>query len=415
MTGIERLRELIKENEPGRYIVVPAVSGTYQGGYIAATMDIYNKLDAIADQIEREQDKVAQMDWDAVREVAADMASRVFMSATIDELLRDWSRKLADASDGHDPAADVSMSAYDLLPQEERDAIAWVRDQGGLERVKQQRYESIPRAAYERKRRALLGHIAECETALGKRREAIARLADENDALRLERAQMRPRLMPDGMEWLVEAWPRFEDDAPVRFCDDFERDGEQHGVGSVGLCADGSFSVNYLAYSKGERIKRPAPKVLDADGVEVRVGDTVWTVESLRQGTVKQIIRAHDGKWRDTACVDVVFDGHNHGNYVMPDLLTHRAPVLAADGKPLREGETAYDKDGTEWTIACIDIDFLSDCVQVRGADRTSYVKPSQLTHERPDSYDELWEDIEDCNVGYTEFMRRVKKLAGGA
>lgn len=30
----------------------------------------------------------------------------------------------------------VTMSAYDLLPDEDRKAIAWVREQGGLERVR---------------------------------------------------------------------------------------------------------------------------------------------------------------------------------------------------------------------------------------------------------------------------------------
>ena len=29
-------------------------------------------------------------------------------------------------------------------------------------------------------------------------------------------------------------------------------------------------------YEQGQRVKRPAPKVLDADGVEIKAGDTVW-------------------------------------------------------------------------------------------------------------------------------------------
>lgn len=83
MTGIERLREFAK------------------GCRLIGQRAYSNAIGDIADQIEREQDKVSKTDWDTVRKVSADMADRVFMSATIDELLRDWSRKLNDATDGH--------------------------------------------------------------------------------------------------------------------------------------------------------------------------------------------------------------------------------------------------------------------------------------------------------------------------
>ena len=120
-----------------------------------------------------------------------------------------------------DPADDVSMSAYDLLPADERDAIAWVRDHGGLDYVKSEWRSRVPHDRYERRRQRLLGHIAECERALGRRNERISELEERvrvreraNDELNEELNAMRPRLMPDGM-----CWPVFEDGEPVRIGD----------------------------------------------------------------------------------------------------------------------------------------------------------------------------------------------------
>ena len=328
MTGIERLSEVVREL-----------------GRFSFCYDLYVRLSDIADQIEREQD------------------------------------------------AKVADSTYDALPQEDRYAIAWVREHGGVERVKQQRYESIPRAAYERKRRALLGHIAECETALGKRREAIARLADENDALRLERAQMRPLLMPEGMEW-----PRFEDGEPVRFLDDFERYGDENGVSAVTMYSDGSFALNCRAYSKGEHVKRPdfhnstkvnarltshspapATNVLDADGAEIGVGDDLYSVE----GMLKFHVSAIDKKSGRIA-TEAMFA---LDKWADPTMYTHRAPVLAADGKPLREGEHVWHVEtGTELVVKELPKPGAYQAVVVFAppASHLTSFDPDQLTHERP-------------------------------
>lgn len=77
------------------------------------------------------------------------------------------SRKVATSLTSHSDASDVTMSAHDLLPEAERDAIAWVREHGGLEEV-------------------------------------------------------RKRLMPEGMEW-----PRFEDGEPVRIGDEVVDEAEE--------------------------------------------------------------------------------------------------------------------------------------------------------------------------------------------
>ena len=415
-----------------------------------------NELRSIADQIEREgeeydrrQSKRWTIVWWMVREMEQHVSG---VKGAEDSPVARWARELryalkSDTSDERDaqnpscahpaetadvtseaekvtrdPVEDVSMSAYDLLPQEEREAIAWVREHGGLERVKQQRYESIPRAAYERKRRALLGHIAECETALGKRREAIARLADENDALRLERAQMRPRLMPEGMEWPT------VDGKPVDFTTGYE---PSLGVlEAVSIYSNGACEVmSHDGIIKNVKdIHVLKPKVLDADGAEIRVGDEVFVIATGKTHHVTVI--DHIGK-RFKSMEQMGDDA----TWLDPSLFTHRAPVLAADGRPLREGETVWDKDtGDRFEVDGFSEDGFVVCWDLDKCEADIEIKPSQLTHERPvvDTWERLEEDagknpFDYCkDVGHRldtcenseaykalDLVRRAKALAG--
>ena len=187
--------------------------------------DLGGALMDVADQIERER----ACDEDAIENV------RLIVGGVIDDMERHvsgvegaddspvarWARELrhamkSDASDEcgaqkpswhdhadaadvtsgaakvtRDPADDVSMSAYDLLPADEREAIAWVREHGGLERVKAQRRESMPRAAYERKKAGFLGHIAECERALRRRNQRIEELGHRASDLAVDGKPLR--------------------------------------------------------------------------------------------------------------------------------------------------------------------------------------------------------------------------------
>ena len=143
----------------------------------------------------------------------------------------------------------------------------------------------------------------------------------------------------------------------------------------------------------------PAPKVLDADGVEIRVGDRLYDTDTGCGRTVRAV--------NDNGTVE--FEGYeNRGWFVR--FLTHRAPVLAADGRPLREGETVWGigREQHEYTVlgqpglgggtgrfkvACHDVTDDVDC----------YCDPSQLTHEQPDS----WELLEaDCSMNTGVYTR---------
>jgi len=99
---------------------------------------------------------------------------------------------------------------------------------------------------------------------------------------------------------ILAMWPRFEDGELVMpgdkvhyssaYNDETEIEVESITAmdGYFVLCDDECRSNQY---EQGQRVKRPAPKVLDADGVEIKVGDTVWyrslcTMGSMRKATV---------------------------------------------------------------------------------------------------------------------------------
>ena len=260
---------------------------------------------------------------------------------------------------------------------------------------------------------------------------------DEIRRLKEEIEAMRPRLMPEGMEWLVEAWPRFEDGEPVRLGDrvsvtvhDDHGDRESEFdvdcmtfYGNGARIGGGNRSVKLL---QGERVKRPAPKAFDADGVEIRVGDTVWHVETGEQCKVVEA---------DSRSVSVDFrvdgDGTKHTGSILPTNLTHRAPVLAADGKPLREGETVWSANtGEKLEVVGFDGDYVKCRYDgmAAGIPEHGLWHAHELTHERPESWERIEEDAGCTATEYNErrgttfttkqqvardLVRRAKKLAG--
>lgn len=252
--------------------------------------------------------------------------------------------------------------------------------------------------------------------------------------------ELRRRLVPEGMEWLVEAWPRFEDGEPVRVGDEFMgKDGKTYTVKQIrfmgcyfslyDFCDDKpQFKADY-----GERVKRPAPKVLDADGAEIELGDDLYSVEGGLKFHVSHIDRVSN-----RIATDAMFA---LDKWADPSMYTHRAPVLAADGRPLREGETVWDVLGKrQFTVLEIGPDTMLggynvNTVGVDGMGLKGWSKPSDLTHERPDSWERLEEDvasascpdvycanhhIDASDASYEwamarDIVRRAKKLAGDA
>lgn len=90
--------------------------------------------------------------------------------------------------------------------------------------------------------------------------------------------------------------PRFEDGEPIQFDDrldygcvrgiTFNSDKNPNYRGKFGII----FDSGTLLYNVGEPVKRPQFKVLDADGVEINVGDTVWYVATGNKHIVEELL-----------------------------------------------------------------------------------------------------------------------------
>ena len=329
MTGIERLREIVREF-----------------GDVSFCYGLYLRLADVADQIEREQNEM------------------------------------------------VADSPYDALRPDDRKAIAWVRDHGGLEEVEAHWSGRVPLTSVKRmvelhksKRERLKAHISSLERVCAERRDKIIEL-------RKTIAEMRPRLMPEGMEW-----PRYEDGEPVRIGDvAVLADNEPHEVESMEFFADKSCKLKgkdtpwMNTIFKGQVAKRPEPKVLDADGAEVRVGDTVYEVDTGEQMWVCAL-----PKQGEYSCVKLRL-ANGMSTALDPCRLTHERPVLDADGVQIKVGDTVYDRDSETDTPLTV-VDVSSDLVrcEYRWKDGKTYrpcYPPSALTHTKPEI--DTWERLEE-------------------
>ena len=161
---------------------------------------------------------------------------------------------------------------------------------------------------------------------------------------------------------ILDMWPRFEDGEYVWFGDAVEA---HHGGAIIveaieftrgAVCVkdakDGDWDTSMYAMHP---LKRPVPKVLDADGVEIKVGDTVWTLDGL-EGVVTKV---EDG----AACIACESD---YAQREEADNLTHARPEswerLEEDAcKGVCEYAGAYRKSGTIDSHECDGCRFDSD------------------------------------------------------
>ena len=177
-----------------------------------------------------------------------------------------------------------------------------------------QQLESVEDKAERRKKHiGYLGTALHDKNALLEQRGGtIARLTAENGKLRKQVPTERERQ-------ILAMWPRFEDGKPVMFGDRFiDHRVNERTVRSVIVNNDGvelrTFDGTFDWHETGERVKRPVQSALDADGVEIKVGDTVWHEDGSEQ-LVEEMnrygVRCFDGDKRRT------FD---------PKYLTHTRP-----------------------------------------------------------------------------------------
>lgn len=380
MTGLERLRALGREQEERSWSTVGKVRGRL--------------MLQIAEQIEDERFR-EQL---AVERVASEMELHCLgVEGMDDSPVARWARELREALGG-----DERDHA------DEREAIAWVRKHGGLDAVK---------------RDAACWNTAEniAQTTLGwlARVCPVAGIEKCGYGVALEKLEdaINRRLMPEGMEWLVDAWPRFEDGEPIRFGDWFENDNDGKSVLRKSVLStvtirdlrDGRDCCFFwklgdgpraVLLKDGERVRRPAPKVLDADGVEIREKRDVWWIcEGDERGVHAERLRV------ETICPNglVECSPYNGGTwvYLEPSELYVNKPVPASDGRPLREGETVWDVYG-QGPLVVRALPSEGEQLAVLDNGGTNFYRyPEKLTHERPDSWERMEEDCAKSDVDY--------------
>lgn len=131
-------------------------------------------------------------------------------------------------------------------------------------------------------------------------------------------------------------------------------------------------------------VERPA--VFAADGLPIREGETVYSINDGKRATVKSLfgniglqMESDDGDCFETA----------------PLNLTHERPVLGADGLPIKVGETVW-YDGAEYVVDRVYTASDGDCsVDLEFGDLRSAtnVWPQLIDHTPPDTQERIDDD----------------------
>ena len=132
---------------------------------------------------------------------------------------------------------------------------------------------------------------------------------------------------------------------------------------------------------------------------EVKTGDK-FVVETIYSGMTEPDFPVHTVKCHKLSDITA--------HMFAPDMLTHRAPVLAADGKPLREGETVWSiEDGGPYKVTGIDPIVKEIRIKDESMELGVWVAACGLTHTKPEPSDS-WERIEeDAGCTATKYNER--------
>lgn len=244
--------------------------------------------------------------------------------------------------------AEVADSPYDAILPEDRDALAWVRDHGGLDSVK----------------RLLDWVVGHCSTKQqldfdfwlsGRVMHELGFEEDMADRDEVER-RLLARLMPEGYKW-----PRYESGEPLRYEDRYVYDGREREVWHVDFDSCGEPTIlnkdgTRSHPDKGERVKRPT--VPASDGEPLEVGQTVWDTDA-EADTPLTVVEVSSDLVR---CEYTWKDGKTYRPCYPPDQLTHQRPdswerveddaTLSPEVYCHRNGIDISKKDGTEIFLA---------------------------------------------------------------
>ncbi len=122
--------------------------------------------------------------------------------------------------------------------------------------------------------------------------------------------------------------PRFDDGEPVQFGDSFLRWDGKNGNDGENVVEIAVQSGDHYRWAlngdccTSQFVKRPAPKLLDSDGVPIAVGDTVWFCgDDSGRYTVSAVEPTLGGNW----CLTVFNDAATI-HEVRPSQVTHHEP-----------------------------------------------------------------------------------------
>lgn len=177
-----------------------------------------------------------------------------------------------------------------------------------------QQLESAEKKAERRKKQ-----VEHTEDAIRERNARLKMRAELLEQAVNENRELRKQVPTECERRILAMWPRFEDGEPVMLGDKYEdNEGHECFASEVYLDIDGLSLVDSEGfrslYRKGKSVKRPVQSVLDADGVEIKVGDTVWHEDGSEQ-LVEEMNRY------GARC----FDGDKRRTF-NPKYLTHTRP-----------------------------------------------------------------------------------------
>ena len=205
-----------------------------------------------------------------------------------------------------------------------------------------------------------------------------------------EAADTGKRTLTEREREILDMWPKFEDGEPVMIGDEATNNKNQRFTVKRIEFRHGKWMLNdsvtdghYLNGKSGKRVKRPAPKALDADGMEIKVGDRIYSIETGNSYTVRSI----------NGSGTIEFNGFNDKGW-SPKYFTHMQPTIDADGVLIKVGDTVWHHSGfAHGVVTSIDAGSLMGTVRYVNGGVEFRDAAKDLTHACPDSWERLEED----------------------
>lgn len=180
--------------------------------------------------------------------------------------------------------------------------------------------------------------------------------------------------------------PRFEDGEPVQGGEEF--DGGYANYVVISLHHTDLYWIfdDYAGDLTDIPLERPTHKVYDADGVEIKVGDSVWSIADPDHEPLKVKELAENNKFKAEGSRDTV--------YFIAKSFTHERPIFDAEGVRICKGDTVYDVAGINPEPMRV-LSYGNALVLVisKSGIEKNY-EFNELTHREPDSLEKLRDDV---------------------